>query len=101
MQCLGEESARIREIGGNRLAVLRQGLHDLVRLQRLLMIEMHKERILNGADVLYLLAKRRLIEELCRLNADFRILIRVKGRDTGLRGTEGLACESRLLVTVL
>ena len=65
------------------------------------MIEMHKERILNGADVFYLLAKRRLIEELCRLNADFRILVRVKGRDAGLRGTEGLARESRLLVAVL
>ena len=65
------------------------------------MIEMHKEGILNGADVLDLLAQRLFVEELSRLNADFRVLVRVERRDTGLRGAEGLAREARLLVAVL
>ena len=65
------------------------------------MIEMHKEGILNGADVLDLLAQRLFVEELSRLNADFRVLVRVERRNTGLRGTEGLTREARLLVAVL
>ena len=65
------------------------------------MIEMHKEGILNGADVLDLLAQCLFVEELSRLNADFRVLVRVERRNTGLRGTEGLTREARLLVAVL
>ena len=65
------------------------------------MIEMHKERILNGADVFDLLAQRLFVEELSRLNADFRVLIRIERCDAGLCGTEGLTREARLLIAVL
>ena len=64
------------------------------------MIQMLQQHILGGAYALQLIPEPFLIEQLADLEADLRVFIRIKRRDAGFGGAEGLSAQSLLLILV-
>ena len=95
-----KESVSINNERLDELALLEHLLSKLVRIDRILMVEVNKKRILDLEDSADLLAQCLFVEQLAYLETDLRILIGEERSDTGLGGTECLAAQSLLFILI-
>ena len=87
--------------GGYLLPVAHEELEQLLGVEQGLVIQMLKEHILDGADVLQPVHQEGFVVQLTDLNADLGVLIRIEGGDARFGGAERIAGQPLLFIGVL
>ena len=97
LQRLPEIGGGVADIRREQLFVLRELLHDVLRLQLRLVIELCQKEILLHEEPLHLLPERVHIGQLADLDAGLRELVGEERSDAGAGRAEGLSGETRFL----
>ena len=100
-QSLLDKAHGIAHIGSDLIPIAGDLLEESLGVQFRLVVEVLKEHILNGTDLLQPFHQPWLVKELTNLDAVLGILVGIEGGNAGFGGTKGVSTQPFLFILVL